>query len=116
MSFVNAIISEEDAQFELYGHYKIWWEYMGIWSTYYCTDTLVRKAVKDYIEQSQQGLGPLNLYNEKFLCHNRGLYQRSLPLFLDQKKMDSVTKLFILFGLVMKPTIAVWEYLEIGQK
>ena len=55
MSFVNAIISEEDAQFELYGHHKIWWEYMGIWSTYYYTDTLVRKAVKDYIGQSQQG-------------------------------------------------------------
>ena len=55
MSFVNAIVSEEDDQFELYGHYKIWWEFGGIWSTYYYTYTLVQKAVKDYIIQSKQG-------------------------------------------------------------
>ena len=61
MSFVNAIISEEDSQFELYGHYKIWWECEGIWSTYYFTYALVENAVKDYVEQSKQGLGPLHL-------------------------------------------------------
>ena len=61
MSFVNVIILEEDSQFELYGHYKIWWECEGIWSTYYYTYTLVEKAVKDYVEQSKQGLGPLHL-------------------------------------------------------
>ena len=37
-------------------------------------------------------------------------------LILDQKKMDSMTKLFISFGLVMKPTITVSENLAIGQK
>ena len=55
MSFVNAFVSEEDAQIELYGHYNIWWGWGGIWSTYYYTDSLVRKAVKDYIEQSKLG-------------------------------------------------------------
>ena len=49
MSFVNTIVSEENAQFEVFGHYKIWWNSIGIWSTYYYTLTLVRKAVKDYI-------------------------------------------------------------------
>ena len=66
-SFVNAIVSEEDAQFELFGYYTIWWNYVGIWSTYYYTDTLVRKVVKDFIEQSKQGSGPfyfLHYYNE----------------------------------------------------
>lgn len=67
MSFVNAIVSDEDAQFELYGHYKIWWEWVGIWSTYYYTDTLVRKAVKDYIVQSKQGLGPFNFFHQFIL-------------------------------------------------
>ena len=60
MSFINAIFSDEDAQFELYGHYEIWWECVGIWSTYYYTNTLVRKAVKGYVELSTQGSGPLN--------------------------------------------------------
>ena len=64
MSFVNALVSEEDAQFELYGHYKIWWQSSGIWSTYYHTDTLVRKAVKDYIEQNKQGLGPFSFFHQ----------------------------------------------------
>ena len=68
-SFVNAIVSEEEAQFELYGYYKIWWGYTGIWSTYYYTNTLVRKVVKDLIDQSKQGSGPfyfLHYYNETF--------------------------------------------------
>ena len=64
MSFINAMVSEEDAQFELNGHYKIWWEFGGIWSTYYYTNTLVRKAVKDYIEQSKQGSGPFSLVHQ----------------------------------------------------
>ena len=58
MSFVNAIVSDEDAQFELYGHYEIWWDCAGIWSTYYYTKTLVRKAVKGYIEESKKGPAP----------------------------------------------------------
>ena len=37
-------------------------------------------------------------------------------MFLDQKKMDSVTKLFISFGLVVKPTISVGDNQAIGQK
>ena len=37
-------------------------------------------------------------------------------MFLDQKKMDSVTKLFISFGLVLKPAIAVGDNLAIEQK
>ena len=64
MSLVNAIVSEEDAQFELCGHFNIWWGWGGIWSTYYYTDTLVRKAVKDYIEQSKQGQGPFHLFHQ----------------------------------------------------
>ena len=63
MSFVNSIISEEDAQFEIYGHYKIWWNWKGIWSTYFYTNALVSKAVKEYIEQTKKGSGPFNL------CH-----------------------------------------------
>ena len=63
MSFLNAIVAEEDAQFELYGHYEIWWTYVGVWSTYYYTLTLVRKAVKNYIGQSKQGSGLFNLFN-----------------------------------------------------
>ena len=55
MSFVNAIVSKEDAQFELYGRFKIWWEGAGMWSTYYYTNNLVRQAVKNYIEQIKQG-------------------------------------------------------------
>ena len=54
MSFVNSIVSEEDAQFELYGNYKIWWNWTGPWSTFYYTSTLVRKAIKDYIAQSKK--------------------------------------------------------------
>ena len=61
MSFVNAMVSEEDAQFELYGRFKIWWECDGIWSAYYYTYALVEKAVKDYVEQSKQGRGPFSL-------------------------------------------------------
>ena len=64
MSFVNSLVSDEDAQFELYGHYKIWWNSTGIWSTFYYTNTLVRKAVKDYIEQSKKGSGPFNLFHQ----------------------------------------------------
>ena len=58
MSFVNSIVSDEDDQFELYGHYNIWWECVGIWSTYYNTKKLVRKAVKSYIEERKKGPGP----------------------------------------------------------
>ena len=61
MSFVNAMVSEEDAQFELYGHFKIWWD--GIWSAYYYTFALVEKAVKHYVEQSKQGRGPFSLFH-----------------------------------------------------
>merc|ERR1712227_261088 len=53
-SFVNSIVSEEDAQFELYGCFNIWWNSTGIWSTYYYTDTLVRKVVKNFIEERKQ--------------------------------------------------------------
>ena len=78
MSFVNSIISEEDAQFELYGHYKIWWSLQGIWSTYYYKNALVRKAVKGYIKQSQKGSGPFNL------CHRTRVSARLK--FVQQKK------------------------------
>ena len=54
MSFMNALVCEEDSQFELFRHYKIWWECEGIWTTYYYTKSLVEMAVKDYIEQSKQ--------------------------------------------------------------
>ena len=57
MSFVNAIVSDEDAQFELFGHFKIWWDGTGIWSTYHYTKTLIQKAVKSYIELSKKGSG-----------------------------------------------------------
>ena len=60
MSLVNAITVEEDAQFELYGYYKIWWECEGIWSTYYYTKALVERAVKDYIKHSNKGPSPKN--------------------------------------------------------
>ena len=63
MSFVNAMDSEENAQFELYGHFKIWWECEGIWSTYYYTYALVEMAVKDYVEQSKQCRGPFSLFH-----------------------------------------------------
>ena len=54
MTFINTLVCEEDAQFELYGHHKIWWECEGIWSTYYYTKSLVEKAVKNYIKQCKQ--------------------------------------------------------------
>ena len=78
MSFVNSIVSEEDAQFELYGHYNIWWDWQGIWSNYYYTNALVRKAVKDYIEQTKKGSGPFNL------CHRTRMSVRLK--FVQQKK------------------------------
>ena len=40
----------------------------------------------------------------------------AIEYVLDQKKMDSMTKLFISFGLVMKPAIAVMDKLAIEQK
>ena len=62
MSLVNGFTVEEDAQFELYGHYKIWWECEGIWSTYYYTKTLVQRAVTDYIQKKGEGPSSKNYF------------------------------------------------------
>ena len=62
MSLVNGFTVEEDAQFELYGHFKIWWECEGIWSTYYYTKTLVQRAVKDYIQKNEEGPSSKNYF------------------------------------------------------
>ena len=58
MSLVNDITIEEDAQMEVIGYHKIWWECEGLWSTYYFTKALVQQAVKDYIKQSEEGSSP----------------------------------------------------------
>ena len=62
MTLVNGFTVEEDAQFELYGYYKIWWEAAGIWSNYYYTKTLVQRAVTDYIQKKGEGPSSKNYF------------------------------------------------------